>query len=244
MVPPGFPGSSEDSFSMNVAFREAQELFGENAGLYTGLALVFGIPDAIAGLVTKGSESTSVLLVSLVISALFGAVSEAAITLGALRRVKGQAVGNDVLSTALVYYVPVLIAFLLVSLATLLGFMLLILPGIFIAALLFLTIPAIIEEGPGGARGGIKGLERSIALGAGHRLEIFLMVFLYVALLLGVSLLLESLLSTAPVLAAFASWLALGVISAFGAVLAVTSYAQLRALGGDPIRRDTAPEPQ
>ncbi len=240
MVPPGFPGRSEDGFSMNRAFREAQQLFGENAGLYAGLALVFGIPGAIAELATKATEGMAILMVSLVVTAVFSAVSEAAITLAVLRRVRGQAVGNDVLSTALDYYVPVLIALLLSSLATLLGFMLLILPGIFVAALLFLAVPAIIDE----KLGGVKGLERSMALGAGHRVEIFLMVFLYIVVLLGVTLMLEGLLSSAPVVAAFASWLALGVISAFGTVLAVTSYAQLRALGGDPLKRDTTPEPQ
>lgn len=240
MVPPGLSGSSEDGFSMNVAFREAQQLFGENAGLYAGLALVFGIPGAIAEVATKASEGYSVLMVSLVVAAVFSAVSEAAITLAVLRRVKGQAVGNDVLSISLDYYVPVLIALLLSSLASLLGFMLLILPGIIVVAILFFAIPAIIEE----KLGGIKGLERSMALGAGHRFEIFLMIFLYIVVFLGVTLILESLLSSAPVVAAFASWLAGGVISAFGTVLAVTSYAQLRALDGDPIRRDTTPEPQ
>ncbi len=152
MVPPGVPGRSEDGFSMNRAFREAQQLFGENAGLYAGLALVFGIPGAIAELATKATEGFAVLLVSLVVAAVFTAVSEAAITLAVLRRVKGQAVGNDMLSTALVYYVPVLIAILLSSLVTLLGFMLLILPGIFVAAMLFFAIPAIVDEKLGGIK--------------------------------------------------------------------------------------------
>ena len=237
MVPPGFPGRSEDGFSMNVAFREAQALFGENAGLYAGLALVFGIPSAIAKLATKGNEGIATLLVSLVVAAVFTAISEAAITLGALRRVRGQAVGNDVLSGALDYYVPVLVALLLSSLATMLGIKLLILPGIYVAALLFMVIPAVVDE----KLGGIKGLERSMALGTGYRFEMFLMVFLFIVVLLGVTLMLRSLLSSAPLLAAFADWLAVSVISAFGTVLAVTSYAQLRALGGDPIKRDADP---
>lgn len=238
MVPPD-SRSRQDGFDMNRAFRDAQGIFGENAGLFAGLTLVFGIPGAIAEAVTRDAGFTAIM-VALVISALAATISEAAITLGVLRRLKGQAVGNDVLASGLNFYAPVFIAILLSSLAVLLGLVLFILPGILVAALVFFAVPAILEDG----LGGVKGLERSMALGAGHRMEIFLMVFLFMIVWLGVILLLEYLLSAAPFLAAFATWLVGGVIGAFGTVLAVTGYAQLRDLHGTPLPQDNTPQPR
>lgn len=230
---------------MNRAFREAQGIFGENAGLFAGLALVFGIPGAIAEMFTKGGEGGMMaILLPVVVASLFAAVSEAAITLGAISRVKGEAVGSDILSGALNFYLPVFVALLLGSLVAVLGFLLFVLPGIIATALLFFAIPAIIEERLNGAGGGVKGLERSVTLGAGQRAGIILMVFLFIVFWLGVSLLLQYLLASAPLLAAFAGWLAGGVISAFGTVLAVTSYAQLMELHGTPLKIDTTPQPQ
>lgn len=230
MFPDPASARPEDGFDMNRAFRDAKDLFGENAGLFTGLTLVFGIPGAIAEAATRESGFVAIM-VALVIASAAGTISEAAITLGALRRVKGQAVGNDVLASGLNFYAPVFVAVMLGSLAVLFGLVLFILPGIIVAALLFFAVPAILEEG----LGGVKGLERSMALGAGHRMEIFLMIFLFMVVWLGVALLFDSLLSSAPLLATFATWLVGGVIGAFGTILAVTSYAQLRELSGMPI---------
>lgn len=259
-------------FDMNRAFGEAQGIFGESAGLFAGLALVFGIPGAIAELVTRDSGTLTAILVPLVVASLFTAVSEAAITLGALRRVKGAPLGGDLLAAAVDLYIPVMVALLLGSFAAALGFTLFILPGVLVMAFIFFAIPAIIEEiteegagesvvenmdesagenagesageALGGVRRGIKGLELSARLGDGYRMEIFLMVFLFILVLVGVQLTLDYLLGSVPLLAAFATWAAGGVISAFGTVLAVTSYAQLRALHRRPLKQDTTPTPQ
>lgn len=263
-------------FDMNRAFGEAQGIFGESAGLFAGLALVFGIPGAIAELVTRDAGTLMAILVPLVVASLFTAVSEAAITLGALRRVKGAPLGGDLLAAAVDLYIPVMVALLLGSFAAALGFTLFILPGVLVMAFIFFAIPAIIEEITeesagesvveaavenmdesagenvgegagetlGGVRRGIKGLEQSARLGDGYRMEIFLMVFLFILVLVGVQLTLDYLLGSAPLLAAFATWAAGGVISAFGTVLAVTSYAQLRALHRRPLKQDPTPRPQ
>lgn len=223
---------SDKEFSMSRAFGDATRLFREQAALYVGIALVFALPAELFDLI-MGEEGLGSVIVSLLIIIIFGAAAEAAITVGALRQ-SGAGSPSDSLNASnlvaegLNFYAAVLVAYLIIMVLFTIGVIFLIIPGVIVLTLFFFAVPAIIAE----KTNGLSGLERSMAVAKGVRLEVFIMVFLFIIAMLGINWTLEVLFAGAPLIAAFTTWIADAILGAYGIVLAVTGYLQLAARQG------------
>lgn len=238
--PPSDPTVSKPvaggSFSMSRAFAEAFAHFGENSGFYIGVSLALAIPAQLATAMGAGGGFVGTFFFPLIVGALFGAISEGAITLGALRQCRGQPAGDDLVSAGLKFYGAILVAVLISASLFAVGIIFLVVPGIIVLSLMFFAIPPIIAEGASG----VGGIERSMALGKGNRLEIFMMVLLFALVWMGGTVVLSLIFSVVPLFGGLVTWLYGGVTGAYGTVLAVTGYIQLREIEGNPLSVETA----
>jgi len=118
-----------------------------------------------------------------------------------------------------------LVVSLLVSLATMVGFVLLVIPGIFLAvSLVFAVLVVAIEDA-----GILEALERSWALSSGNRIRLFVLGVILVV----VSMLFSAVFTALGLISPLASDLAGAVVSAlmglFGVAVLVGAYRQLAA---------------
>lgn len=168
-------------------------------------------------------------LVITMLSVLAGSLVTAALTYGVVMDVQGQRISTgSCLSNGLLRALPALGVVIASSIAIMGGMMLLIVPGVIVACMLYVAVPASVMERPGifGA------LRRSRELTAGHRLEVF-----GILLLLGVTRIIvlkvsssSSALSSLEDVKHFA-YVQIGidaVFAAVGAVIASTAYCALR----------------
>ncbi len=99
-----------------------------------------------------------------------GFVAYAAIIYGAIEQQAGNKIGlAKMMAGGINQLLPVVIASILVALVTILGYMLLVIPGVIISLALTATIPAIVAE----RLGPIDAMKRSAALADGFKWTIF-----------------------------------------------------------------------
>lgn len=224
-----FP-SSTSSFSISRAFSDANALFLDRAGYYIAIAVLFMGPGEMAEIATRPDETLGAIIAPMLITILFGALAEGSITLGAFEQWKGIAFGRQLIRRGLAYFGAILVASLVITIGLTLGLILLVVPGLILWSLVFFAIPAIVEEN----LGGLAGIQRSFRMGTGNRLKIFFLSVLYLLILMGGEWVLGAVLSGG--VGAVATWLFVGVAVAYGVVLEVAGYAQLRELQGNPLK--------
>ena len=115
---------------------------------------------------------------------LCGFLLHAALAYGVVRHLRGGRVGFvDSLFQLATRAVPVLVIAVIVALATGIGFLLLIVPGVWLTMVLWVALPAVVVE-----RGGLRAITRSAELTRGFRWPIFgLALILVVANFVAVS---------------------------------------------------------
>ena len=116
-----------------------------------------------------------------------------------------------------------LLGFTLVGLTTLLGYMLLVVPGLILSTLWFVGLPACIVE----QLGTWTSLRRSMALTKGHRWKIFGLLLLLFAPGI-VSTLVQTRLAPSPIVRAVTELVWTGIWTAFTATIAIVTYHDLR----------------
>ncbi len=170
---------------------------GANFPVFFGLSvLLYGLPQGLLGLYRSssglgGSEIWSspgqwVVAVSAgLVSVVCSFALQAAIVHGSVLDMNGRkALFADCLTTGVRHFLPVLAISLLTVLALLLGFVLLILPAIFLAILFVVTVPVRVVEN----RGIFGSFSRSAALTQGSRWTVLGLFIVYGLLAWGFSL--------------------------------------------------------
>ena len=177
---------SDKRFEMGRVFERAVGVLQANAGVFIILALLLGaLPTAVLEIVqwkVMGMEpgqqamptagTWGVWAVTLLVTTAFAYTLQGAVTRGAIVSLNGgKASLGDCISTGIQVLLPAFAISLLAGLGELVGFMLLIVPGIILTLAWIVAIPVRVMEG----RGVGAALSRSAELTRGHRGALFLM---------------------------------------------------------------------
>jgi hypothetical protein len=142
---------------------------------FTILALVIESP-YIAFLFWKAGDperSEKYALAELLISLVFPLIVTGALMYGVFQQLRGQPAGiGSSLAVGLRRLLPVLGTALIVAILVALGFVLLVVPGIILACMYWVAVPAAVIEGTGP----LRSLKRSSALTKGHAGTIFVLM--------------------------------------------------------------------
>jgi hypothetical protein len=163
-----------------------------------------------------------------------GQLGTAALTYGTFQDLRGrQASLDECVRRGIALILPVIGVAIVMTIIISVGTLLLVVPGLIFATMLWVAIPVAVVERPGV----IASLKRSATLTKGHRWQIFgiliLLVLISVALGWLVGFVLP--LSGTVTIAAFGNWVVQAFTTALGAVIAAVSYHALRVSkeGGD-----------
>jgi hypothetical protein len=168
------------------------------------------------------------------LQAVLGQLGTAALTYGTFQDLRGQRASLDECVRRGVWLIlPVLGVAILATLAMFAGMLLLVIPGLIVATMLWVAIPVAVVERPGI----VASLNRSAVLTKGHRWRILgiLVLLGVISWALGWFVGIVLPLSGTYTLAAFGNWVVQAFTTALGAVIAAVSYHALRVSkeGGD-----------
>ncbi|WP_248311353.1 hypothetical protein [Bosea sp. ASV33] len=211
---------------MNKTF----SILGRQFGKFVLLALVPMIPVFLValGALSSRTPSTSSIAVGAALTGLLTfvlqTVAQATSLYGAFQemRQKPFTIGES-LRIGLARTIPVIGVGILVGLATGLGFLLLVVPGVIIGCMLYVAIPACVIE----KMGVTASMSRSVALTKGYRWQIF-GLFLLVVVISGVGALVLARIGGIGLVGETLSFAWQVISTAFGAVLAAVIYHDLR----------------
>lgn len=209
-------------------------VFGANLVPFCLLALLLMAPSFLYSMLLFGSDqdpfasysfgSFLATIIQMVLSQLIAA----AITHGSFQYLRGRTVGlGEALSRGLSLILPMLGVAILSGLAIGIGTVLLIVPGIIVAVMLWVAIPAAVVERPGV----IASLQRSAELTKGHRWSVFGILVIIVVAVIAIMFILQFILfrSGGVQLYMIVAWVINSVFSAFSATTAAVGYYFLRA---------------
>ena len=232
----------ENRFSVGAVLGTGFKIWFKNLPAFLLITIVVYVPMIIWGVsIAQGDLNLEKIEAfdkySGIIVMLLNIFTAAAITYGVVMELQGQHAGiGACFATGLARFFPVLGVAILSGLAIGAGFLLLIIPGIIVYCMLYVSTPAAVLERPG-----ITGaLSRSRELTQGHKLEIFGLLFLIGLINVGISLLAQELIVKADSVDSFDNiqsiirryiyvQLVLNVIiSSLGGVMQAVAYYYLR----------------
>lgn len=221
------PGQFRIGSVMNKTFA----ILGRQFGKFVLLALVPMIPIFLLalGALSSSDPSPSGIAVGAILTGLLTfvlqTVAQATSLYGAFQEMRQQPFTiGDSLRIGLARAIPVIGVGILVGLATGLGFLLLVVPGIIIGCMLYVAIPACVIE----KIGVTASMSRSVALTKGYRWQIF-GLFLLVVVIALVGALVLARIGGAGFVGQTLTFAWQVVSTAFSAVLAAVIYHDLRA---------------
>jgi len=229
-------------FSVGGVLGTGFEILSKNAVSFGMIALVVTLPSFIYQLINGGSPVTtnttaaeggfyverSILggdaLLAVLIELILRQIAVGAISYGVFQEMRGQRVAlADCLRHAVALIFPVVGVAIVSGIAKLLGLILLIVPGLIVAVMLWVAVPVAVVERPGIMRS----LSRSAALTKGNRWPVFGVTLLIGVGTLVASFLVNQIFGTATP-GAFAAWIVAAATSAFAASVTAVGYTTLR----------------
>jgi hypothetical protein len=220
---------AEGEFRIGRVFARTTALLLRNLPVY---GVVTGIAAVPSVLLAEGVQPSGVLgavwpVLALVLALALGTLSQAIVVHGAFQDMRGRPVILlDALRVAFGRLLPIVGLAICMSLAVGVGFLLLIVPGLILLTMWFVTTPACVVE----RLGVFASMARSSALTKGYRWQIFgMMVLIAIAESIGgagAKAVLGLTGNAGLVIAGTLIWS--GVSSAFGAIFAVVTYHDLR----------------
>ena len=161
-----YPGVAD--FSASSVISRSFELLKENSGVFLGLAAISSLLSAVIDIILP----TGGAFFNMALNALIGA----AMAFAVYQRLLDRPVSiGTALSRGFENFGPLIIAAALTTIGIIVGIILLIIPGIILACMWAVTIPACAIEGTGA----VDSIKRSCELTKGYRLQIFGLVFLF-----------------------------------------------------------------
>ncbi len=145
----------------------------------------------LARVTATGTSRTTMFLLQ-VLDWVASGVLSAALAYAVFKSLQGSRVGiGDALAKGLRSIVPVAIASLVIAILVGIGFVLLIVPGVILACMYFVALPAIAVE----RVSALESLKRSAELTRGHRVSIFVLFLIFMLVGVGAYMLLFAVLS-------------------------------------------------
>jgi len=168
------------AFDIGDHFNVLTRSFSQNITLFAVIAAIAAVATVASNMVF-GVESFLSGIIGLLIYVIAGPVAMmVAFDANAGREIRTQ----DYFNRAISMFFPILLLSIVQGLLVGLGFMLLIFPGLYIAAMLYVIVPAIVIE-----KAGFSGFNRSLKLTEGYRMSILLVVLAVFLICLVMSLL-------------------------------------------------------
>lgn len=179
--------TEEGKIDIGRVVQQTFGVLGRNFATFGLLALVLvGLPAAMMGWFRPAQDPSRffamfdvTFLLATIVSAVFGAILQGAVIYGTVQDLNGaRATPGDALATGLRSFLPLIIVSILFTLAFWIGLILLIVPGLAVACLWCVAVPALVAE----RRGVFDAFGRSNELTRGNRGRILaLIVILLVA---------------------------------------------------------------
>lgn len=211
-------------FSINAAFAHTNRILGEN---FVGFSVVYGAFSIPGILIGEFGGLTNLLgwLVFVVVAGAALAIAEVLVTrsaYAALWRESREGVGAELPSDGI--WERAIGAYILITVVVIIALFMLIIPGIILSILLFFVIPAIVIDD----QNILGSIERSIRVAEGNRGPVYVAVFFYVAIYIAVPFIFEAIVGSSEMsIILDIAWN--GVAGAYGVVLALVIYEQLKA---------------
>ena len=171
-------------FSFGNVFSDSFSVLGRNFGKFFLLAVLFTIPAQLySQFVAQPAMASGGFNIHIILSILVGLLMNGILTVslvyGTVRDLQGRPADFAALLTRGLQQVgPAILVIIVAAIVIAVGLVLLVVPGIIAAVVLWVTLPAAVIERPGV----MASLSRSAALTKGHRWEIFgILVVLVVA---------------------------------------------------------------
>lgn len=191
---------NEDRFDVGRVAARTFGVIGRNPLLFGGVAFLFsGLPTLVAAWAPRAWAGpgpigfTVVTVAGLLAYVVLTSLMQTALVVATLQDLGGQRVDfGACVRRAVTMFMPLIGLAILTGALTLLGTVLLIVPGVMLYVMWFVAVPALVEE----RRGVLAALDRSQALTSGARWRIFGLVVAYLVIWLviaGVSALLHRL---------------------------------------------------
>lgn len=218
-------------FRIGRVFDRATSVYTRNFLIFTLVPMVAYLPSlllpASAGGITGQNRGWAVGLLAIILTVMLGLLSQAILVYGSFQDMRGKQVNiGESFNVGIGRLVPILGLTILEGLGIMIGFMLLIVPGLILIAMWFVAVPACIVE----RRGPWECLVRSGELTKGHRWKIFGVVILLYLVSAIMGYILTSVLGAiaGSVVATIAALIWNGIWGAFFAVFVVVTYYELR----------------
>jgi hypothetical protein len=238
------------AFRIGRVFGDTFSVLGRNLGLCIGLAAIFsGIPTFLyqlwsgaqveAALVSVETgappppafDATSILsgLIVFVLYMVLASILQAALVRTTIEDLNGQQpTFGDSLSRGLAVLLPIIGLSILMYLGVAIGFMLIIIPGIYLLVRWSAAIPVLVHE----RLGVLESMRRSADLTKGSRWRIFgLMVIIYIALIvvqMGLGLLVIAVTGVSSIIGALLAALVSAVAAVLVSIAMAVTYVELR----------------
>jgi hypothetical protein len=165
-------------FRIGNVLNRAVEICGANFLLFGAVMLIVSLPNLYFLLQTPETDltfATGNFLLATVVGLFLNTIGEAFILLGAFRYLRGEpVVPSEILQRSLARFLPILGFAILYAIALMVGFILLIIPGIILFIMWTVALPACVVEG----LGPVDCMSRSAELTKGYRWKILGIVIL------------------------------------------------------------------
>jgi hypothetical protein len=226
---------AQNRIDMGRTVQRTFESLGRRFLPYSGLALLLGAVPAFlssyASMQVLPDMMTSMMWIGVLVSLLFGYVLQAALVRSMILDLSGRPVDVAGSLVAALQLLPQMLGLtILSSIAFLVGFVFLVVPGIIIYIMLSVSVPVLVEE----RLGVVDSMARSKALTEGSRWRIFWLLVLF-----GIFYVIVSVASGRATLATGAESLMLitalqaiasGVVALLGSAMAASLYIELRTV--------------
>ena len=215
---------------------EIFRIYREQAAVLLPVAVVlFGLDAIVGWALGEGALTIVASIVSVVISTFYqGMVVQ--LVRDVLDGRRDSSVGDLLRSVSPVVLTLILIS-LLAGIATVVGFIALVIPGLYLMTVWAVVAPVVVVERPGG----LDAFGRSRALVRGHGWQVFGVIILVIVLVLAVGITTGILVSSVgDAGGVIAGWVLSVVVAPISALAAAVLYFALRVAHGEPARPEDA----
>jgi hypothetical protein len=219
------PAFVEGDFRVGRVLSRSFAILLRNLPQFVGLSAIAVLPNLILPML-EARRSGFLLGVAGILAFVLPFIVQAVILYGAFQVMRGQPFRVGVsLRMGLARFLPLLGTTICMTLAMGVAGLLLIVPGLIVATVLFVSVPACVVE----RLGPFKSMGRSVTLTKGHRWKIFGILLLFSIIgSIGVAVLVLLLSAVAGVAALVGSLIWQAVLTAYYAVITVVTYHDLR----------------
>jgi MFS family permease len=224
--------TAQGEFRIGRVFSQASAVLSRNFLTFFVVAAVAGLPrvllvESAGGGIGGGVGAIGKILAGVFLSIVLGTLAQAILLYGAFQDMRGRPVSlADCLRIGLARFFPIIGLAICMSVGIMVGFLLLIVPGVILAVMWFISTPACVVE----QLGPLASMARSSELTKGHRWKIFGMLLLVLigAGIIGAIIGAALGLTGSSVLVTLGTLVWTGIWGAFYAIFVVVTYHDLR----------------